>query len=71
MGELPGRSSPRLQMLDAVKAARRAVCTGHGDRPEHRRSYMWSARCAMGVEAVLTSIGFKLVTESMDIDMSG
>lgn len=58
-------------MLDAVIAARRAVSTGHSDRPGHRRSDMWSDRCARGAEAVLTSIGFKLVIGSMDIDMSG
>ena len=56
-------------MLDAVIAARRAVSTGHGDRPGHRRSDMWSDRCAEGAEAVLASIGFKLVTGSMEIDV--
>ena len=57
-------------MLDAVVAVRRAVSTGHGDRPGHMRSDMvrWVCR---GVEAVLTSIRFRLVTGSMDIDASG
>ena len=52
-------------MLDAVLAARRAVSTGHGDRPGHRRSDMLSDMCAGGVETVLASIGFKLVTGSV------
>jgi hypothetical protein len=35
------RSWPRLRMLDAVKAARHAVSTGHSYRPGHRRSDSW------------------------------
>ena len=58
-------------MLDAVIAARRAVSTGHGDRPGHRRSDMCSDMCARGADVVLASIRFKLVTGSMEIDMSG
>ena len=52
-------------MLDAVIAARRAVSTGHGDKPGHGRSDMLSDMCAGGSEAVLASIGFKLVTGSI------
>ena len=52
-------------MLDAVIAARRAVSTGHGDRPGHRRSDM----CVRDAEAVLASIRFKLVTGPMENDV--
>ena len=58
-------------MLDAVLAARSAVSTGHGDRPGHWRSDMWSDMSAEGAETVFASIGFKLVTGSMEIDASG
>ena len=47
---------------DCRSSALRAVSTGHGDRPGHRRSDMLSDMCAGGTEAMLASIGFKLVT---------
>ena len=50
---------------DAVIAARRAVSTGHSDRPGHWWSDMWSDKVCKGAEAVLTSTRFKLVTGSI------
>ena len=38
--------------------------------PGHRRSDMWSDEVCRGAEAMLTSTRFKLVTGSMQIDVS-
>ena len=56
---------PGQQRLDAVIAARRAVSTGHSDRPRHWWSDMWSDKVCKDAEVVLTSTRFKLVTGSI------
>ena len=56
---------PGQRRLDAVIAARRAVSTGHSDRPRHWWSDMWSEKVCGGAEAVLMSTRFKLVTGSV------
>ena len=56
---------PGQQRLDAVIAARRAVSTGHSDRPRHWWSDMWLDKVCKDAEAVLTSTRFKLATGSI------
>ena len=65
MGLATRETRPGQQRLDAVIAARRAVSTGHSDRPGHQWSDILLDKVCRGAEAVLTSSRFKLVTGSI------
>jgi hypothetical protein len=60
-GQATQETRPGQQRLDAVIVARRAVSTGHSDKPKH----WWSDKVSRGAEAVLTGTRFKLVTGSI------